>query len=153
MSHTPMLNKMHSVQEESQAIGEFLEWLTSAVDEGGRGLVLAQWEGKIERRCEWVQYQRSSGRLLRDEVGYHGLVCRGGKQVKVYRYVDKPDAVTDEPCPAGCDQGYVIEDRANPILVPAQHRGIERLLAEYFKIDLDQAEREKKAILEEIRAL
>jgi len=50
---TPELNRMHAVHDKSQAIGEFLEWLT-----GERGLVLAEWrEGRAVPRPARAQTQ------------------------------------------------------------------------------------------------
>lgn len=79
MSEFPELDKMLEVQEQSQAIGEFLEWLQS------QGIILA-------------------------------------------RFDDESDALV------------------------GTHRSIERLLADYFEIDLDAAEREKSLMLERIRS-
>lgn len=79
MCEFPELDKMLEVQEQSQAIGEFLEWLQS------QGIILS-------------------------------------------RFDDESDALV------------------------GTHRSIERLLADYFEIDLDAVERERRVMLERIRS-
>jgi len=93
MTATPEHEKLHKVQEKSQAIGEFLEWLTE------------------EKRYSICQYVNTIG-----EVD-----CEGEE----IRFPVK---------------GYL------PIL-----ERIEQLLAEYFDIDLDKLELEKRAMLDELR--
>lgn len=78
MMSSPMLEKMRSVNTESNAIGEFLDWLTS------------------EKKVELCQYSK------REQ------------------------------------------------LVPF-HYTIEQLLADYFEIDLQQAEAERKSILAKLK--
>lgn len=87
---------MKAVQTQSQAIGEFLEWL-----------------GDEKDICMAQRHQHTDGCL-------------------------------DEDLEVGC--GYEDDEL---IYV---HIGIEKLLAEYFSIDLDKVEQEKRAMLEEIRA-
>ena len=78
---TPELDKMHGVHEQSQAIGEFLDWLQIE-----KNWTIASWEDN-------------------DDIGE---------------------------------------------LYPVSF-SIEKLLAEYFEIDLQKAEEEKRAILEAVR--
>ena len=119
-----MLDKMHGVHARSQAIGEFCEWL----DE--QGITLA------------VRHQ-------------HEPADRG----------DLPDEITTEGQEQGCyrtvehlyrsgfdwerrfywDCGYTTDE-----LVPLM-RSIEQLLADHFAIDLVVAERERRALLAEVR--
>jgi hypothetical protein len=40
MSDYPEHDKLRAIHEQSQAIGEFLDWLRSPVDEGGKGVHL-----------------------------------------------------------------------------------------------------------------
>lgn len=75
----PECEKLRAVKEKSQAIGEFLDWLSS------QGIVLAAWN-------------------------------------------------TD-----GCDR------------LELRRGSIEELLAEYFNIDLDKVETEKRALLDDLR--
>ena len=81
---TPELDKMEKVREESQKIGEFMDWLR-----GEKGLEIATW-------------------------------------------------IDDE-------------DRGRESLVPANVH-TEKFLAEYFNIDLDKAEQERRALIESIRS-
>ena len=77
MLNTPTLDKIKAVHEESQSIGEFLEWLT---------------------QDHWIcDYDKDAGTFF------------------------------------------------------PTYSGIEQLLAEYFDIDLDQAEKERQALLDELR--
>lgn len=82
---TPELDKMHAVHGKSQAIGEFLEWLTFE-----KGWTLAEW-----KKTEYA-------------------------------------------------------DDFHNELWPTSY-SIEKLLAEYFEIDLEKTEIERRALLEEIR--
>jgi len=93
MTATPEHEKLHKVQEKSQAIGEFLEWLQG------------------EKKYTICQYVDTIGEV--DEEGY-------SRQFPVKGYV-------------------TIMERT------------ERLLAEYFDINLDVLELEKRAMLDELR--
>ena len=85
---TPMCNKLREVSDDSQKIGEFLEWMN------GKGY----WIGKYGR------------------------------------YTD-PETE---------------EEEGEEELIPIK-KSTEELLADYFEIDLNQVEKERRAILEEIR--
>lgn len=87
---TPTLDRMHEVHPQSQAIGEFLEWLQTE-----------------------KQYD-----LARHHV--HGELC-----------------YEDDTRVCGMHDGQ-------PVCV---HYSIEKLLAEYFEIDLQKADDEKRTIL------
>jgi hypothetical protein len=93
---TPTLNKMQSVKNQSQALGEFLEWLQS------------------EKHFSFGTYHK------------HDDDC----------YDDYEEKNT-------C--GYYVV-YLNPVRID-----IEVLLAEYFDIDLNAVEREKRAILKSLR--
>lgn len=81
---TTELNKIREVHEDSQRIGEFLEWLNE------QEIYLAEWTGSDCNEC--------------------------GEEVLI-----------------------------------TMIRGRERLLAQYFNIDLDKAEKERQALLDAIR--
>lgn len=81
---TPEIDRMLEVKEDSQRIGEFLEWLAE------QEIILAEWTGS--------------------------------------------DCV-------GCGEGYVEISQTR-----------EQLIANYFEIDLVKAEKERQAILDNIRA-
>lgn len=88
---TPELEKMQAVRDKSQAIGEFLEWLS----------------------------------------GEHSIEC-------MKEPMDK------------CDDCYECEDCGGVMMEYANiHK--ERMLAEFFKIDLDKCEAERQALLDAVR--
>lgn len=95
---TPELDKMGLVQDKSQAIGEFLEWLQNT-----KGYTLAE-----------------------------------------YRHVNVDGEDIDDDEYEESRRQY--EDRLFPV-----RRQIEQLLAEYFEIDLDKVEAEKRTILDALR--
>ena len=105
MVATPECDKMLAVQEKSQAIGEFLEWLQSGEVEQNlpmkRSIFLAAYRVKCEDR--------------------HGEMLEEGDWTLSDVYIDPYTYST------------------------------ERLLAEFFGIDLEKAEKEKRALLEEMR--
>jgi hypothetical protein len=65
----------------------------------------------------------------------------GEKGLVICRYALKKDERTDDDEETGYKEGDLI-----PIL-----KSIEQMLADYFEIDLNKMEREKRAILDEIR--
>jgi hypothetical protein len=93
MVEMPECEKLKAVQEKSQAIGEFLEWLTTE-----KGYFI----------------QESRTRIIPAEDSLSG-------------------------------KAYSVQN-IGPI-----RESWERLLAEFFEIDLDKVEQEKRALLEEIR--
>lgn len=136
MPLTPALDEMIAVSEDSQKIGEFLDWLQCSED--GAGLVLAQWEHRIECRHARV------GRYPRP-----GYLCING----VLKWDDNSGPVLDDDGqPEQCDRcdgkGWI--ERSEPVLIPAAV-GIEALLARYFDIDLAAADRERQAVLRAIQ--
>ncbi len=140
---TSAIDKMKQVKDEAQVIGEFLEWLQTT-----KNLVLAEWQDEIGSFCNWrssITYRSSK------DKGTYSIHCQSGQQVRVYYRHDIADELTDNKCPNDCEDGIFITQRDEPILLPAATRGIERLLAEYFDIDLDAVEREKLQILKELR--
>jgi ribosomal protein S12 methylthiotransferase accessory factor YcaO len=94
---TPECEKMRAVKEKSQAIGEFLEWLSA------------------EKGVHLAEYHRHTRGCLDHEAH---LVCG------------------------------LLEDHS-----VRWNYSIERLLAEYFDINLDKVETEKQALLDHQRML
>lgn len=92
---TPEIDKMHAVKEQSQAIGEFLEWLQQ------------------EKAWELAAYHQ------------HEEAC----------YDDEGDRT----CGMRTSEPFIV------------NYSIERLLAEYFEIDLKKVDDEKRAILESLQ--
>ena len=128
MSDTPQLDRMKEVQDASLAIGEFLEWLSAE-----SGLTLAEWIDK-----DACDYQRH-GRL-----GYYSCVDGQLTWDDGTLAIDADDG--DATCPR-CDGSGLHE--IEPRLMSASI-GIEPLLARYFGVDLDAAERERTAALNAI---
>lgn len=130
MTTHPECDKMIAVHEDSQKLGEFIEWLGS--DEGG-GLFIAEWDRQVE--CGW----------------HTPFYSRG--QRKFRECVDGVIVDSDREPQGQCDMcsGTGFVDRIEPRGMP-HHESIERLLARYFNIDLAEVERERRAILDGLRA-
>ena len=99
------LEKLESVSEKSQAIGEFLEWLF-----GSKNYHIAKYltdeEYESEDNVYWIDGLYENEQFKRYEIGKEELM---------------------------------------PI-----HIGIEKLLAEYFEIDLGRVEKERSGILDKL---
>lgn len=126
---TPTHEKLRAVREETQAIGEFLDWLQNS-----EKVALMVWRrSSYEAPCPW---------RADDDEGYEfkssDRLCVGG-------YDPSGDA-----CRRCKGRGYVGYDRSGWVL---DGRKIETLLGAYFDIDPDELEREKKAILDYLRDL
>ena len=122
MSATPTLDKMLTVKDRSQAIGEFLEWL------GEQGIVLARRHA----------HEPDDEDDLPDEIEHEG------QERGCY-------AAEWETVPAGRRLHWRRACRIiTGHFIPIQ-RGTEQLLADHFGIDLAAAEREKRALLEGLR--
>lgn len=101
----PEHEKLRAIADKSQAIGEFLDWLSLPAAEGGKGVVLT------ERACPhgyWPMEECKESRYCR----------RGEESVQFWPF----------------------------------RSSTTKLLAEFFKIDLDKIEEEKRAMLDAIRA-
>jgi len=103
---TPECDKMLAVKDDSQKIGEFLDWL----------------QEKGYRICVWQEGITDATRIA------SAFAIASGK-------ADPHPDIDGEP-----ERGFV---PINP--------DIEKLLAEYFNIDLGKVEQEKRAILENLR--
>ena len=100
------LEKLESVSEKSQAIGEFLEWLFSAKSYHiSRYLTDEEYES--EDNVYWVDGLYEKEQFKRHEIGKEELI---------------------------------------PIYI-----NVEKLLAEFFEIDLKKVEEERRKLLNEIR--
>lgn len=100
MSETPQSDRLLAVHGESQAIGEFLDWLFREKE-----IVLARW--------------------LSHEHDDEGCYDEGGFKTCTLSVIE-----------------------SNLTLQPM---GIERLLAEYFRVDLDAVDRERRATLDKLK--
>jgi hypothetical protein len=102
--NTPELDKMHAVHPQSQAVGEFIEWLQSE-----KGV----WFGKPHK---------------------HDASCPGWDHERKRYNPGLGD---------GCSYQT---DEFEPF-----HFSMEKLLAEFFEIDLSKAEAERRVLLEGMR--
>ncbi len=136
MSDHPECDKMLAVSEDSQKIGEFLEWL------GSQGLHVCSLVTK--RPCEYRgrRYACSGGRL------YYGEDVSSLGHLLVDESEYESEAI--RRCDACRGSGMV--DLIQPHFSPVSGT-INTLLAKYYGIDMDKVERERRAILEDLRAL
>jgi hypothetical protein len=122
MSNYPEHDKLTAISDQSQAIGEFLEWLPS------QGRFIGAWRTVVD--CPgggiWEKWSCIGGVKVNDRTGEEG-----------------------DECPV-CD-GRGVVDAAEPIPEVA-YVDINKILAEFFDIDLNKLEAEKRAMLDEIRA-
>lgn len=122
MSDYPEHDKLMAVREESQTLGEFIEWLPTA----------------DLRICEPITKTDCRGGGI-----WNTWSCIGGRKIN-----DRADEDEGE-CPICGGTGMV--DRDEPLYLPA-HLDINKLLAKFFNIDLAKIETEKRAMLEALRA-
>ena len=141
MSKTPELDKMKEVSEylRTQEIGEFLVWVKA------QGLTLAKWEtSKIivgwyhTETCPEAAGERESVKERR----------RALRRIDVPSLVDLSSA--EDLAPGCCEVTRIEEDGENEILNPIRD-SIETLLYRYAGIDPAKIERERRALLYEIR--
>ncbi|KKN06340.1 hypothetical protein LCGC14_1078360 [marine sediment metagenome] len=110
MSNYPEHDKLETVKAHSQAIGEFLSWLSA------QGL----------SRCHYLS-----------EV----YICLDCGEIDPSRV-----SLRREECPE-CDANVELREEG----YYPDHRGVEKLLAEYFDIDLGKIEKEKRQMLGALR--
>ena len=123
MPEYPEHEKLMKISDKSQAIGEFLEWLGFE-----KGAVLHRWvEDEFDELC--------TGDL------YHS--CIDGKRA----WGDEPDQASSIPCKV-CDGTGRVTKR---FVGWADVGRTQDLLAEFFEIDQDKLEQEKRAMLERMR--
>lgn len=122
----PECEKLHAVHETSNAIGDFLEWL------GAQDIFLA--ERQLRVVCEWTSFQTVGGQFR--------YRCDEGR---IINYMGEDSGECEN-----CDGEGSVEAE-DPSLVLRMER-IEDMLARYFEIDMAKVDRERRAMLEEIRA-
>lgn len=139
---TSELDRMAEVLERSQAIGAFLDWLTDV-----KRWHLAAWVTELEyepgERYEVIEAPPWRGRpgfRVRDRVSLLPLSTRW----------DTREAAEQDA--AERDAAYQREARKPEYRrLRVQGYSIEALLAEYFGIDLDKIETERRALLDALR--
>jgi hypothetical protein len=122
----PELAKLSSVRTESQAIGEFIEWM------GGQGWQFTKYE------------ERTFGEELCLGDGWYG--CYGGYRTDVARMVGNKDKLCKR-----CKGTARVESKTTAHW--SDNRTIEQQVADYFDIDLKKVEAERRQLLEQVRAL
>jgi hypothetical protein len=130
MSKYPECEKVQEIQKESQAIGEFLEWLT-----GEKGYTICKWM-EDEKQVEEDEYLPVHGEDM-------------AKCKTCGRPVPSLNNRFTDFCTVGCWREFntftIFGERISDI-------DIEQLLAEFFKIDLNKIEEEKRQMLDKIRS-
>lgn len=122
-TETPELDKMHEVREQSQPIGEFIDWLA------GQGVQLVRWAPVVKERWPWKSRYDANG-----------------EKARVFLIADHgPDDGVHGPPEEYADEADI---EAFP-----WHESTERMLARFFEIDLNAVEEERRALLDELREL
>jgi hypothetical protein len=132
VTKTPNLDKRSEVSKESQSIGEFLDWLR----EEKRITLCVYHEQSTEDlwRCAHCGEEWYGRHTFGKEVQAHRIAIGYG-----YEYTHKK-----------CNAEIQKADDTPSGYYPAQV-SFEKLLAEYFEVDLDACEREMRALLDELR--
>lgn len=135
----PEHERMAAVSDQSQAIGEFLEWLTE------QGITLATWERT--KPCDGHSGPSMASRWGDTaQIGWKWQ-CEGGRMVG-HPDSNKPGEIGGTCATCG---GTGRIDRIEPRLAPGGRR-TEGTLADYFGINLRKIEAEKRAMLASLRA-
>lgn len=145
---TPTLQKMSEVHERSQAVGEFLDWLLHA-----EGAQIMRWDSRtVYEPCP---------RRWRDQRTHEELQTTVDdlRELEAELAGVDPASLPERPLPpppphpvecscGGTGQiGTKIED-----WVSWEPGGIQKMLGRFFDIDVEQAETERAALLEWVRA-
>jgi hypothetical protein len=123
----PEHEKLQKIQESSQTISEFMDWLTS------QGIVLCKWrEAGTNGKPRTIPVTEADLAKIRKRVGYQ----RSWEELQAHQYgVDNPKFESWE-------SGYIPVNRTIP-----------GLLADYFQIDQTKVLAEKQKLLDEILRL
>lgn len=122
----PECEKMHAVHDKSQIIGEFVDVFLES-----KGIILAEWTREMD--CGWESWTMVDGLAK--------LRCVDGDLFDI-------DGDFSGVCEM-CDGTGVVK-RDHPVLDPTRSRIVD-LLAEFFEINLDKVEAERRQMLESLR--
>lgn len=142
---TPECQKMSAVADESQSIGQFLDWLMHDQD-----VHLMRWESiRNERPC--TAYKRSRDEQRTKQELLDGLMeidaQLRGVDISEVEVPQIPEDDHPDTCACKGTGIYVwFEEGWHPV-----RRRIEEWLAEYYDIDLGALEQEKQAVLAWVR--
>lgn len=140
MSATPELDKQaKAIEQGSQEIGAFLDWMLNE-----QGFTFARW-GTYKDEIECTGLARDG----RPNGIFDGTNCANGEVGRHRVTVDDKTYMVGDECPR-CEGTARIEVDGREGFIP-DSRGVQQLLADYFEIDLQAIERERRALLEEIR--
>lgn len=120
----------------ADAIGGFLE---------SSGLVVAEWERKTEC-CNASHESRGSQPRWRCR---DGVIVRSDWAKQIDRVEGRTYKGQDDGDPCDVCEGTGLVDRDEPILVPTSKTTVQ-ILADYFDIDLDKIEDERRQMLENL---
>jgi len=130
----PEHDKLHAVHEKSQAVGSFMEWLR-----GEKGVELMTRYSREGDECGEPVYRNSDGKVVEDWPPSQS----GGAYEPNYKEREKREQEE------GIERRLVADPHGEHLCPFAVSD--EKLLAEFFEIDLNKLEAEKRAMLEECR--
>ena len=131
---TPECEKLVKVQDKSNTIGGFLDWMQSE-----RKICLHIWHKLEEDEYGQPVYRNREGQIVDDWSPPYDSPMITARRHEYERRQEEE----------GIEQRYVPDpggDKCFPFT-----GSIESLLAEYYKIDLKKVEKEKQGLLREIR--
>jgi len=144
---TPNLDKMIEVADESQSIGQFLDWLMNE-----QNVTLMRWTSiPHERVCHDYHKPRyaEEARLTLEEIVALEAEFRGGDPHEL-----PPDPSDQHPETCTCEgTGYIRwSEEGWEKFGSGGDTGIAKILAPYYDIDYDEMQRERDAVLAWVRA-
>jgi hypothetical protein len=140
MSETPELDKRSKVLEDSHKLGFFLDWL------GEQGIQLGKYVALLDPPNRYVVVEcphKCDGGCWRvedtDSISITGL--------DGHHYESEAEA---HGLAADLEDKRLAKAQENPVFQPV-YGSKEQLLADYFEIDLDKIETERRALLDALR--
>lgn len=138
---TPEVEKMMAARDQgSQEIGEFLDHLLNE-----QGFVIAKW-GARQEEVECIGLSRDG----RPNGMFDGSNCMDGEIRRHRVLVDGKTHMLNDPCPRCEGTGRITISSGEEGFIP-DRRSVQQLLADYFEVDLDALERERRAVLDQLR--
>jgi hypothetical protein len=139
---TPTLDRIREVGEQSRAIGEFLDWLRQ-----DRKILLAE-----DKAASWTCH--TCGDVPKNEVGFTGWMSDDSASWRHKpRHCQKVRDIIEKnhgSIPVDQFEGDVV-DHVEEGLYTAADASPNKLLHAYFEIDEQEAEKERRALLDFVR--